>query len=133
MASLRMTIGPDPGQTAGVREAFAAFAEVHKVPPTIRRSVGVALDELLTNAFAHGSAVEVSVEAEVSSDRLCVTLRDDGKPFNPLELAVPDTGLSVEERKVGGLGIHLVRQMMDDVVYQRQNERNVITLTKLLA
>lgn len=132
MPSFRMTVRPDPGQAARVGEAFARFAEAHKVPAAVRRSVAVALDELLSNAFAHGAAGQVDIQAELGGDRLSITLSDDGKPFNPLDLEAPDTGLAVGERPVGGLGIHLVRQIVDEVNYLRRGDRNVLTLAKLL-
>jgi anti-anti-sigma factor len=137
--SFSMTIGTDPGQVAGVSAAFAEFADAHAVPPSIRRSVSVALDELLNNTIAYGFAGRgggggaVSIDVELRSDRLCVTLTDNGKPFNPLEMSAPDTALPVEERHIGGLGIHLARRLMDDVAYHRRADRNVVTLTKLLA
>ena len=134
--SFRMTIGSDPGQVAGVSSAFAEFADAHAVPAAIRRSVSVALDELLNNTIAYGFAGrgdgEVRIEVELRTDRLCVTLTDNGKPFNPLDVAAPDTARSVEERQIGGLGIHLARRMMDDVAYHRRADRNVVTLAKLL-
>lgn len=130
--SFRMTIGTDPTQVAGVSRAFAAFAEAHKVPAAVRRSVSVALDELLSNSCAYGSAAEVSIDVELQADRLSVTLSDDGKPFNPLDLVAPDTGVPIDQRPIGGLGIHLTRQIMDEVAYQRRAGRNVITLAKLL-
>ncbi len=139
--SFRMTIGADPGQVAGVSAAFAEFADAHAVPATIRRSMSVVLDELLNNTIAYGYAGregskrgggEVCIDVELRADRLCATLSDDGRPFNPLDVAAPDTALSVEERQVGGLGIHLVRRMMDDVAYHRRADRNVVSLTKLL-
>ena len=132
-----MTIGAGPAQVAGVGAAFAQFAEAHAVPAGVRRSVSVALDEILSNTIAHGFAGReggaVSIEVELRPDRLCVTLTDNGKPFNPLDVAAPDTGRPVEERQLGGLGIHLARRMVDDVAYQRRGDRNVVTLTKLLA
>jgi len=135
--SFRMTIGTDLGQVAGVSAAFAEFAHVHAVPAAIRRSVSVALDELLSNTIAYGFAGrgggEVSIDVELRTDRLCVTLTDNGKPFNPLDMGAPDTALSVEERQIGGLGIHVARRMMDDVAYHRRADRNVVSLTKLLA
>jgi anti-anti-sigma factor len=107
------------------------------VPAAIRRSVSVALDELLNNTIAYGFAGrgsgEVRIEMELRTDRLCVTLTDNGRPFNPLDVAAPDTALSVEERRIGGLGIHLARRMMDDVAYHRRADRNVVSLAKLLA
>jgi len=134
--SFRRTIGADPGQVAGVSAAFTEFADAHAVPAAVRRSVSVALDELLNNTIAYGftgrGGGTVSVDAELWADRLRVTLTDDGKPFNPLEMAAPDTALSTEARPIGGLGIHLVRRMMDEVVYHRRADRNVVTLVKRL-
>jgi len=132
----RMTIGADLGEVAGVHSAFAEFADAHRLPAPIRRSTNVVLDELLNNIIAHGFAGredgEVSIDVELRTDRLSVTLTDDGKPFNPFGTAAPDTALSVQERQIGGLGIHLVRRMMDAVSYQRRADRNVVTLAKLL-
>ncbi len=136
--SFRMTIAADPGEIAGVGAAFARFTDAHALPAAIRRSMSVALDELLNNTIAYGFAGreggggEVRIEVELRADRLCATLTDDGRPFNPLDMAAPDTALSVEERQVGGLGIHLVRRMMDEVGYQRRADHNVVSLAKLL-
>lgn len=135
--AFRMTIGADPGAVARVSAAFAEFAEAHALPDSVRRSMNVALDELLTNIVVHGFAGreggEVTVEVELRADRVSVTLTDDGRPFDPFGRAAPDTALSVEERRIGGLGIHLVRRMMDEVSYQRRGDRNVVVLAKLLA
>ena len=62
-----------------------------------------------------------------------MTVADDGIPFNPLSIAPPDTGLSVEDRRIGGLGIHLVRNIMDEVTYNRRTDRNVVILVKYLS
>ncbi len=134
--AFRMTIGADPGDVARVGAGFAEFADAHAVPASIRRSMNVALDELLSNTIAYGFAGreggEVIIEVELHADRLSVTLTDDGKPFNPFGLAAPDTASPMEERRPGGLGIHLVRRMMDEVSYHRRADRNVVTLAKVL-
>ncbi len=133
----RMSIGRARGEVARVNSAFAEFADAHALPAAIRRSVNVVLDELLTNALAYGlaghQAGEVTIDVELRPDRLTVTLTYDGEPFNPFGRAAPDTALSVAERPIGGLGIHLVRQLMDEVSYQRRTDRNVVVLVKLLA
>ena len=133
----RMTIGHDPGGVARVGAAFAEFAEAHALPDSVRRSLQVSLDELLRNTMAYGFAGrgggEVTVEVELGPDRVGVTLTDDGRPFDPFGVAAPDTALPVEERRIGGLGIHLVRRMMDEVSYRRRAGRNVVILTKYLA
>lgn len=63
---------------------------------------------------------------------MAVTIRDDGVPFNPFGLEPPATNLAMDERDVGGLGIHLVRSMMDEYMYLRQIGKNVVTLAKLI-
>jgi anti-sigma regulatory factor (Ser/Thr protein kinase) len=132
----RMTIGADRGEIARVNAAFAEFADAHALPASVRRSMHVALDELLSNAMVHGFAGreggEVTVEAVLRPDRVCVTLTDDGRPFDPFGTAAPDTALPVEERGIGGLGIHLVRRIMDEVSYHRRADRNVVVLIKRL-
>lgn len=134
--SFRMTIGADLREVARAGAAFAGFADAHALPVSVRRSVNVALDELLTNTIRYGFAGraggEVTIEAELFPDRLTVTLTDDGAPFDPLGVATPDTALPVEQRKIGGLGIHLVREMMDEVSYHRRADRNVVVLEKNL-
>ncbi len=132
----RITIGAVPGEVARVNTALAEFAEAHALPASIRRSMSVALDELLTNTISYGfegrDGGEVTVEAELRADRLSVTLTDDGKPFDPFATAAPDISLSVEKRAIGGLGLHLVRRLMDEVSYQRRADRNVVILAKNL-
>jgi sigma-B regulation protein RsbU (phosphoserine phosphatase) len=66
------------------------------------------------------------------AERLTVTISDDGLPFNPLSAKAPDTKASLEDRDIGGLGIHLVRSMVDDVSYHRRIDKNVLTLVKQL-
>ena len=131
-----MTIGADRSEIARVNAAFAGFADAHALPASVRRSMLVVLDELLSNTIVHGFAGreggEVTVEAVLRTDRVCVTLTDDGRPFDPFGRAAPDTALPVEERRIGGLGIHLVRHMMDEVSYHRLADRNVVVLTKRL-
>jgi anti-anti-sigma factor len=74
----------------------------------------------------------VTIDVELGTDRLSVTLTDDGTPFDPFGMGARDTAPSVEDPRIGGLGIHLVRRMMDEVSYQRRTDRNVVTLAKLL-
>ncbi len=132
----RMSVGADPGGVEKVNAAFAGFAETHALPEAVRRSVSVALDELLANELSHGMAGRdaclVTVEVELDQERVTVTITDDGPPFDPFRQAAPDTTLSVDERPIGGLGIHLVRELMDEVSYQRRDEHNVVVLVKQL-
>jgi anti-anti-sigma factor len=132
-ASFRVTIGRDMGEVARANAAFGDFAEAHAVPDDVRRGMNVALDELLTNTVSYAlsdDGGEVTVEVELCPDRLIVTLSDSGRPFDPFGQTAPDTTLSVEDRPMGGLGIHLVRHLVDDARYERRSDRNVVVLTK---
>ena len=132
----RIAVGADQGAVGTVNAAFAVFAEAHALPEGVRHSVHVALDELLANAVSHGQAgrdpCSVTVEVDLNQDSLTVTVTDDGAAFDPFGQEAPDTTLSVEERPIGGLGIHLVEQLMDQVSYQRREGHNVVVLVKQL-
>ena len=132
----RMSVGAQAGGVGEVNAAFARFAETHALPATVRRSVNVALDELLANALSHGQSgrdpCSVTIEVELDQERVTVILTDDGTPFDPFGRDAPDTGLSVEDRPIGGLGLHLVGQLMDQVSYQRRDGHNIVVLVKQL-
>ena len=73
------------------------------------------------------------MQVEASGERIVVSIADDGIPFNPFDADTPDTDLALEERTLGGLGIHLVLKVMDKVAYQRRTDKNVLTLVKKLS
>ena len=132
----QMSVDAHPGMVGEVNAAFAKFAEGNALPADVRRSVNVAIDELLENTLLHGQArsnpCSVTVEAELGEDRVTVTLTDDGTPFDPFGQDPPDITLSVEDRPIGGLGIHLVTRLMNQVSYQRRDGHNVVVLVKQL-
>lgn len=124
------------GLIGRVNEMFEEFAIELGLADKVRRNIKLVFDEMLSNTLTHGfddeRKHELEVRVEVSATRIEVTITDDGRPFDPFGHATPDTNLPVEEREIGGLGIHLVRGMMDEVSYIWENDRNVVILTKLL-
>lgn len=105
-----------------------------KVTPEISSGVNLALEEAVSNvmkyAYAPGSEGFVDIEALVRRGSLEFIVTDTGIPFDPTAAEMPDTTLGVEERPIGGLGIYLVRTMMDKVSYRREDGRNILTMTK---
>jgi PAS domain S-box-containing protein len=123
-------------EMAVVEEQFEAFANQYGIPDEDRQKVSIVLDELLNNVISYAYRDEeehvIEVQFVLTGNRLVTTIRDDGSPFNPFGLEPPEINLAMEERQVGGLGIHLVRSMMDEYMYHRQIGKNVVTLAKLI-
>jgi len=111
---------------------YEMFADAHALDVSLRRKFKLVFDELLSNvisyAYPDSGVGEIEVTLELEHGELVITLSDDGVPFDPLEKSTPDVHKSVEERDIGGLGIHLCRELMDDVAYRRSAGRNIVTL-----
>jgi len=118
-------------------DSFNVFADEHDIPTKIKSTICVVFDELLNNIVSYAYSDEddhkIEIRIELSGDGLVITIADDGVPFNPFQKEGPNIKLSIEEREVGGLGIHLVRQLMDKVSYQRKVDKNVVTLVKTIS
>ena len=98
--------------------------------------INLALDELFTNIISYGFKDDeehvVRVTLTPDQNELCLCIEDDGMPFNPIDFDTPDVSCSVEECKIGGLGIHIMKKLMDDVCYERCGNKNVLNLKKKL-
>jgi len=110
------------------------FGDLHEVPSRTLYAVNLAIDELVTNAILHGfedaAGQELIVRLEASGGELIASVIDSGKEFNPTTAPLPDLHAPLEDRELGGLGIHLVRSLMDHVEWQRTDGRNVLTVRK---
>lgn len=103
---------------------------------SVTMKMNLAIEEAVVNvinyAYAPGTHGDICIEAKSNDVRLKFTITDSGAPFDPTAKAEIDTTLSAEERPIGGLGIHLVRQIMDSINYERIDGQNVLTLRKKL-
>ena len=120
-----------------LQTAFEQYVSQWERAKPLIPTLNMALDDLLNNvvqyAFPNDSTEhQIEVEGDVRDDSVILTITDDGIPFNPLTVAPPDLSLLLHEREVGGLGIHLVRSMFDEVSYHRNVGRNVLTVKKRL-
>jgi anti-sigma regulatory factor (Ser/Thr protein kinase) len=108
------------------------FGQRHRLNTKHVHNVKVALDEILTNiiSYAYADNREHSIVARLclDQDKWTVEVEDDGRPFNPLNAPEPDTEQLLEVRPIGGLGIHLVRKLTDELTYRRQNNRNILIM-----
>lgn len=111
-------------------EAAEAFLEGAGVPLEVVTKCMIAFDELVSNILNHGSAAAITARIFLKNGEAAVELTDDGAPFDPLSLPDPDTTSPVEERPVGGLGVHIVRKLMDHVEYSRDGNGNRLRFAK---
>lgn len=93
----------------------------------IRLSVEETVENVVNYAYKEGLGY-IEVETRNDGKTLSIILRDSGKPFNPLDKEDPDITLSVEDRPIGGLGIFLCKQMMDEVCYEFADGCNILTM-----
>ncbi len=114
---------------------LAEWVEGLGIPTSLNMTINLALEEAVTNVMlyaypnSHGSVI---IDAEKSKKQIKFVISDTGIPFDPTKKEDVDISLPAEEREIGGLGIHLVRQIMDTVAYERKNDKNILTLTKQL-
>lgn len=110
------------------------FCEGHGVPPAVIGQVNLALDEALTNtisyAWPEGGDRQALVRLSVADSTIEAEISDDGTEFDPLAAPPPDVTAALDDRVPGGLGVHLIRTVMDAVSYRREGGRNVLTMRK---
>jgi len=129
---LELEVQLDLSEIDRVIEEFSTFSKQHDLGVAVEQKISIALDELLNNIISYGfedtEGHVIKLSVDYNGERLGITIRDAGIPFNPFDQERPDTALSVEERKTGGLGVLLVKELMSDMSYQRQQDTNVVTL-----
>jgi anti-sigma regulatory factor (Ser/Thr protein kinase) len=132
-------MGSDPDEIERIHATVEAFAQAEDWPSALEFQIKLVLEEVGLNIINHGYDDENpdvdghGVEITVASGSESVTLEitDKGRPFDLLtDAPPPDLQSGVEDRSVGGLGIHLVRTMMDEVRYRREGNMNHLTLVK---
>lgn len=127
-----------PATTENIEPATDFLNEVLEnagCPPRAQMQLDIALDELMSNVAQYAYTPEtgeitVSVEIKEDPKRAVVILTDAGTPYDPLQREDPDITLSATERRIGGLGIFIVKQSMDELSYEYKNKKNVVTIVK---
>ena len=130
-----------PASTDGLRQVehgLDEFSAAHGLTRNDTWPFHVAIDEILSNIVKYGLTDEdtggqVEIQLVLQADSVEMVILDDAAPFNPLDVARPDTGLAAEDREIGGLGIEIVRRLMDSIEYERLHDRqNRLTLRRRL-
>jgi len=117
-----------------MHRSFEELKQKFTLPERLVSDLAFACEEVVTNIISYGYGDEnehwIRIVIRTDADHVEITIEDDGKPFNPLEHSDPNVSLSLEERAIGGLGVFLVKKLMDDVRYVREEPYNRLILTK---
>ncbi|MBR5075257.1 MAG: SpoIIE family protein phosphatase [Bacteroidales bacterium] len=125
-----ITLTNDISQIHELEKFIGKIAEDKKIPESLKSSINLAMEEAVTNAIMYSGSKTVEITARTEEDEITFTVTDSGKPFDPTAVPDVDINQNAGERPVGGLGIHMYRKIMDSVTYKRQDNKNILTLTK---
>ena len=129
---LSVKLNNNKKEISRLKREFNKFGEFHQLPKKIFANMHVALEEVLTNVVKYGYTDEeehqIVVHFRLKSNMIEVEVIDDARPFNILDVDEPITQIPFEEKSIGGLGIHLVKNLMDEVEYHRRKGLNQLFL-----
>lgn len=134
---LRLTLRNDLAEIPRVADAVETFCEPLEPPMKDLMAVQLALEECITNVIQHGyrDAAPHTFTVELSApepDRIRMVITDDAPAYDPLARPEVNLELPIEERPIGGLGVHLVKKLMQHASYQRRAHQNILTLERVL-
>ena len=129
----QLVVPADRNNFTELQQWILSIAVELDIQERIKKQLMISCDEIFTNiasyAYPDGNGT-IAVAIEFVSETRCLRIifSDSGTAFNPLEISEPDTGSALSERKIGGLGMFMVRKMMDHVEYMYKDGQNVLTL-----
>ena len=133
----QLTVPADRSEFPLLQQWLSSIAAELDIQDRIKKQLLISCDEVFTNiasyAYPEGSgSVEIAIEFVAEKRNLRIIFSDSGIAFDPLAISEPDTGAALSERKIGGLGMFMVKKMMDSIEYFRKDGKNILILTKCL-
>lgn len=132
-SALKLRVPNQIEELTGIIDALEDYLSAMGIGAGPIARLSLITDELFNNTvsygFPEGGDHEICLEVSVGPENISFIITDDGLPFNPLEKEPPDTSAGLDERSIGGLGLHLVRNIASQVSYQRQEGHNILTVT----
>ena len=132
MAEFHVSLSPRLSAVRSLSRMVEEFGDANRLPHPKIYMINLALDELITNSVTYGfdgvADPKIEVTVRIDGDTLVLTTLDNGRRFDPTASESPDLDAPVEERPIGGLGLHIVKTVADRVVYKFEDGRNRLTL-----
>jgi serine/threonine-protein kinase RsbW len=133
---IRIVLRNDLSEISKLHRALGNFGQKCCLSPRTLFELNLILEEVLANviAYAYGDNQlhEIMVQADLSDGELVIAVEDDGRPFNPLQVPPPDLERPLAQRKVGGLGLHLVRELTSSIEYDRKDGKNRLVMKQTI-
>jgi anti-sigma regulatory factor (Ser/Thr protein kinase) len=131
---LSLEIDPRVEELSTITAAIEQFGDAEQWPPDLVFQINLVIEELGLNIMTHGMSEDlekIEITLTAKGESLTIEIVDNGRPFDPTSDAPdPDLDAGIGERSIGGLGVHIVRSLMDSLCYRRQGGRNHVTLVK---
>jgi anti-sigma regulatory factor (Ser/Thr protein kinase) len=134
---LHLVLANEPAEVTRLTAVVTRLLEPLDVTPRAQYVIDLVLEEMVLNVINHAFDVpgprKIKVDVTATDDMVTIKIEDDGKEFDPVKATEPDTSLPLEDRPIGGLGIHLVRKMTAGMTYERVGGKNVLVVRVALA
>lgn len=135
--SLHVALTNEISEVQRLKTLFVEYGEVHQFSRELIQDIHLVLEEAVSNIIFYGyeeraEESRIDINVDLKEGTLIIEIRDDAKPFNPLEASEPDLEIPFDEREIGGMGIHLIRTLMDELEYTRSKGKNIFTMKKIL-
>ena len=133
----RVTLRNEIAEVQWLKKRLTEYGQSLQLADELIQDVNLALEEAVSNIIFYGyedaQAHQIEVAIEVADDTLVLEITDDGKAFNLLDTPEPDLNVPFEEREIGGMGIYLIRTLMDDITYRTKQGKNILVMRKQIA
>ena len=132
MDELRVSLSPRLSSVRSLAQVVEGFGDANELPEPKIYMINLALDELITNTVSYGlqgvDKPQIEITLQVSGPVLVLTVVDNGQQFDPTQDTLPDLSSDIDDRPVGGLGLHLIKSFADRMKYEYVNGKNRLTL-----
>jgi serine/threonine-protein kinase RsbW len=133
---MSITLKNELSEIERVSQLLAEFGECWHLPTKPLLDLNLALEEAVANVISHAyedrQEHQIIITVTLEDMDITVGVEDDGRPFNPLEFPEPDLTRPLEEKSLGGLGIHLIRNLTDRLDYKREEAKNLLVMKKTM-